>query len=218
MAPSLGIGTSFDSLDEAKQAITRWVVDRGESFKVFKSDPKRCWVIVCRDKEANCPFRIRVSTDKVGKASLTVLERHTCAANSHGGFRKTNSVALLASDPEIVAALTNDPKLRPKEIQREAQFRLGNNVSYQQSWRTKKHIKSSLLAREAEAFRLELAAANMAEPDLREIHDFLMNLAYKAGAMIMSANPSTTSANVKKNCELHKTSSLVHTYTYTRHT
>jgi len=201
MAPSLGIGTSFDSLDEAKQAITRWVVDRGESFKVFKSDPKRCWVIVCRDKTAKCPFRIRVNRDKKGKASLTVLERHTCPANSHGGFRKTNSVAILASDPEIIAALTNDPKLRPKEIQREARHRLGSNVSYQQSWRTKKYIKSSLLAREAEAFRLELAAANMAEPDLQEVHDILIDLAYRAGEMIMAANPSTITADSKKNSE-----------------
>ncbi len=39
----------------------------------------------------------------------------------------------------------------------------------------------------------------MAEPNLQEIHDFLMELAKKAGDMITSANPSTI--DTKKNCK-----------------
>ena len=38
----------------------------------------------------------------------------------------------------------------------------------------------------------------MAEPDLQEIHDFLFDIALKAGDMITSANPSTV--DTKKNC------------------
>ena len=38
----------------------------------------------------------------------------------------------------------------------------------------------------------------MAEPNLQEIHDFLFDLALKAGDMITSANPSTI--DTKKNC------------------
>lgn len=38
----------------------------------------------------------------------------------------------------------------------------------------------------------------MADPDLQEIHDFLVGLAEKAGSMITSANPSTV--DTKKNC------------------
>ena len=40
----------------------------------------------------------------------------------------------------------------------------------------------------------------MAEPNIQEIHDFLINLAQKAGAVIISANPSTV--DTKKNCRL----------------
>lgn len=39
----------------------------------------------------------------------------------------------------------------------------------------------------------------MAEPNLQEIHDFLFDIALKAGDMITSANPSTV--DTKKNCK-----------------
>ena len=41
----------------------------------------------------------------------------------------------------------------------------------------------------------------MDDPNLQEIHDFLIGLARKAGQMIASANPSTV--DTKKNCRLH---------------
>lgn len=40
----------------------------------------------------------------------------------------------------------------------------------------------------------------MADPNLQEIHDFLIDLARKAGEMITSANPSRV--DTKKNCML----------------
>lgn len=42
----------------------------------------------------------------------------------------------------------------------------------------------------------------MAEPNLQEIHDFLFDIALKAGDMITSANPSTV--DTKKNCTLNQ--------------
>ena len=40
----------------------------------------------------------------------------------------------------------------------------------------------------------------MDDPNLQEIHDFLIDLARQAGQMIASANPSTV--DTKKNCRL----------------
>ena len=40
----------------------------------------------------------------------------------------------------------------------------------------------------------------MGEPNLKEIHDLLLDVAKKAGQMIVSANPSTV--DTKKNCTL----------------
>ncbi|KAI9872199.1 MAG: hypothetical protein M1830_001919 [Pleopsidium flavum] len=141
---SLVLGRSFETLEEAKQVIIRWVVDRGESFKVFKSDSKRCWVVICRDKSAECPFRMRVNRTKKGAAVLTVMEPHTCSASTHIGFRQANSIALLSSNEDVVAAVANDRNIRPKEIQRKAELRHGNKVSYQQSWRTRKLLRTAL--------------------------------------------------------------------------
>lgn len=41
----------------------------------------------------------------------------------------------------------------------------------------------------------------MADLNLQEIHDFLIEVAKKAGEMITSAKPSTTTTGEKKNCE-----------------
>ena len=39
----------------------------------------------------------------------------------------------------------------------------------------------------------------MAEPNLEEIHDFFVDIAKKAGKMILSARPSTSTITTKKN-------------------
>ena len=41
----------------------------------------------------------------------------------------------------------------------------------------------------------------MGEPNLQEVHDFLIDLAKKAGEMILAANPSATATGSKKNCQ-----------------
>jgi myo-inositol-1(or 4)-monophosphatase len=40
----------------------------------------------------------------------------------------------------------------------------------------------------------------MEESKLQEIHDFFIELAHKAGEMIISAKPSAETAGSKKNC------------------
>lgn len=44
----------------------------------------------------------------------------------------------------------------------------------------------------------------MGEPDLQEIHDFLVQIAHKAGAMITAARPSNSGSGSKKNCEVYR--------------
>ena len=40
----------------------------------------------------------------------------------------------------------------------------------------------------------------MAEPDLQEIHDYLLALAGRAGELMVSAKPSIDTMGTKKNC------------------
>jgi myo-inositol-1(or 4)-monophosphatase len=41
----------------------------------------------------------------------------------------------------------------------------------------------------------------MAEPNLQEIHDLLMDLARRAGEMMTSATPTAGTVDTKKNCK-----------------
>lgn len=61
----ISIGQKFHSLELAKQAINEYIVDRGWSYHTFKSDHKRCWVLICKKAEEHCcNFRIRVTVNK----------------------------------------------------------------------------------------------------------------------------------------------------------
>jgi MuDR family transposase len=48
---------TFASTAEAREAINRYVLDDGESYRVYKSDSKR-YILICKDK--SCSFEIRV--------------------------------------------------------------------------------------------------------------------------------------------------------------
>jgi len=41
-------------------------------------------------------------------------------------------------------------------------------------------------------------------PNLREIHDFMISIAQKAGERIVSATPTTAASGSKKNCTSNK--------------
>ena len=43
----------------------------------------------------------------------------------------------------------------------------------------------------------------MGNPDLQQIHDFLIELAFRGGQMMLDANPSTQTSGSKKNCKLY---------------
>jgi hypothetical protein len=48
---------TFLTIQEAREAINRHVLDEGESYKVYKSD-SHCHIIVCKD--ATCKFKIKL--------------------------------------------------------------------------------------------------------------------------------------------------------------
>lgn len=50
----------------------------------------------------------------------------------------------------------------------------------------------------------------MADLNLKEIHDLLVELAFEAGKMIMDANPSDIDQGTKLNCERVPKPSVMH--------
>jgi hypothetical protein len=61
----------FESIAAARTAITKFVLDSGESYKVVKSDKTR-FVICCKDSE--CKFRIRAIRSAKEVVSITGFE------------------------------------------------------------------------------------------------------------------------------------------------
>ena len=55
----LEIGHSWDSLQQAKDGVKAWILDRGESYRVLSSN-KNQLVLECRTKET-CRFYVRIS-------------------------------------------------------------------------------------------------------------------------------------------------------------
>jgi transposase len=91
------IGSSFATLEAAKDALIRYTLARGLSYKV-RSSEKRRYIVLCRSN--NCPFRIRINTTDSG-AKVTISEPHTCPVDTHYDWRPPKSLkSLLArQDP-----------------------------------------------------------------------------------------------------------------------
>jgi hypothetical protein len=85
----LSINDLFPTMEEARGAINRHVLDEGESYKVYKSDSRR-HIIIC--KEIACKFRIRASLLKKKGVVITILIPHSCSPANH--YKNKQSSAL----------------------------------------------------------------------------------------------------------------------------
>jgi hypothetical protein len=104
----LSINNLFSTIKEARKAINRYVLDEGESYKVYKSD-SRCHIIIC--KELACKFRIRASFLKKKGIVITVLIPHSCSPANH--YKNKQSSALWFLKDHHRASLVDDRTLTP---------------------------------------------------------------------------------------------------------
>jgi hypothetical protein len=105
------LGDQFPSIDAAREAIRRHVLDNSESFKLAKSDKKR-FSIVC--KERGCGFGIRASKSSKEVVSITVFKLHTCGPTVHYKNRQAHSVSYLIEHHR--ALIINNYKISPAQI------------------------------------------------------------------------------------------------------
>ena len=76
----VSINDLFPTIEQAQDIINRYILDEGESYKVYKSD-SYYYIIIC--KEATCKFRIRASLLKKKGAVITVLIIHSCSLTTY---------------------------------------------------------------------------------------------------------------------------------------
>jgi hypothetical protein len=85
-------GDQFKTLKAAKEAINRYILNNGESFRVKKSDKKRYYVIC---KENGCGFGIHAAILSKEEVKITRVKPHTCSPAIHYNNRKAHSVSYL---------------------------------------------------------------------------------------------------------------------------
>jgi len=85
-------GDQFETIQVAKEAINRYVLDNGESFKVKRLDKKQ-YHIIC--KEHSCGFSIRAATSSKEVVSITSVMPHTCSPAIHYNNRHAHAVSYL---------------------------------------------------------------------------------------------------------------------------
>ena len=85
-------GDQFKTLKAAKEAINRYVLDNGESFRVKKSDKKQYYVIC---KENGCGFGICAAISSKEEVKITRVKPHTCSPTIHYNNRRAHLVSYL---------------------------------------------------------------------------------------------------------------------------
>lgn len=109
----------------------------------IKSDPKRCWVLVCRQaKEQSCTFRIRLSIHKNKEVELSVFEPHTCPHSVHHSFRLPNSIKMISSNARNLALITDDPTTKAKHSTNNEHINRLSRIPYLQGHQAAKYLKT----------------------------------------------------------------------------
>jgi hypothetical protein len=128
-------GSSFPNLEDAKDALVRFTVAQGLSYRKLSQD-KRRYIVVCRSE--NCQFRLRLSILKSGYVRTTVSTPHSCPPETHLNWKPASSVRYLQQNYQCL--IDSGGVAKPDEL-RTMERRLGNRVSYKQSWRAMKFAR-----------------------------------------------------------------------------
>jgi hypothetical protein len=149
----LHIGTTFDTIIEAKIAIKAFVADAAESWKSTHSDKER-FNIICKQSRT-CSFRIRVTNSKKKGVSITHLQPHSCnPAGHHSHSRASNTNSLEYLVPHHRAIVRDNPKISAVQIQSLERLQYYNRIPYLQAYRIKEAILKEMWGDESESFAL----------------------------------------------------------------
>ncbi|KMP00240.1 hypothetical protein DIZ76_012146 [Coccidioides immitis] len=136
------LGTSFPTMQEAREAILHYTIAQNLSYTVSRADSTR-YIIKCRC--ATCPFRLRITMKKNKddqQAVVTVSRPHNCPPEVHKGWRWASSVRYLVAKHKE-SFKEKGGRMLVSEL-RELELKAGNDVSEKQAWRAKRAIASEV--------------------------------------------------------------------------
>ena len=93
------IGDTFETMAIAREAITRFLLNAGQSYKVYKGDSNR-YILICKTKD-DCSFKIRATYSKKREATLvTIVKPHSCSLIVHFDNKDASAVSYLITITE----------------------------------------------------------------------------------------------------------------------
>lgn len=148
----LEIGHSWDSLQQAKDGVKAWILDRGESYRVLSSNKDRL-VLECRTKET-CRFYVRVSQSKKGanKSSLVSYTPHTCPLATHQHFPERNASWYIARNHAL--SIARNRRIKARDIMDNEAVWRGNTIPRKQAQRAIQYQLQQQDGLEEESFAL----------------------------------------------------------------
>jgi hypothetical protein len=146
------VGQVFADLDTAKKAIAAYVIDNGESYKVFKSQ-KLLYILKCKSP-SNCQFRIRVTTSssrsKGPVTSIRTMKPHTCTPATHYNFQHTNSRKYLMDHHRDSVAINRGTTIA--QIRCSEKQLYGNEITYLAAYRCRLALREEFDGKEEDDF------------------------------------------------------------------
>ena len=140
-------GTRFESIDAAKEAISQYVLNNGESFRTVKSDQKR-FVICCKDED--CGFWIRAAKNSKEVVSITRFKPHSCSPAIHYNNPRSQSVRYFMEHHR--AAIIDNWKITAAQIRLNKHLQFSNTISYLQAYCTIQAVLTKMHSDKAESF------------------------------------------------------------------
>ena len=139
----------FSTIEEAKEAINRHILNEGESYKVYKSDSRR-YIVVCKDSVYK--FKIRASLLIKKGVVIIIFTAYSCSPVTY--YKNKQSLALWYLKDYHKASLINNRSLTPAQIQATERLRFSNNINYQQAHRLKQVLLDKIDSNKADSFAL----------------------------------------------------------------
>ena len=145
----LAINDSFLTIEEARDAINRHVLDEGESYKVYKSTSQTVvtTLLFAKMLRANSEFELLCSRRK----RRCYYYSFTYSYSPANHYNKQSSAIWFLKDHHR-ASLVDNRALTPAQIQSNKRLRFGNTISYQQAHRLKQALLDKIEGQEADCF------------------------------------------------------------------
>ncbi|KAI4338596.1 hypothetical protein MLD38_023634 [Melastoma candidum] len=146
----IGVDQRFNSFKELKEALYKYSIAHGFSYKYKKNDNHRVCV---KCKFPGCPWRIYAS--RLSTTQLICIKKmnptHTCeGAIAKGGYRAKKSWV----GSIIKEKLKDSPNYRPKDIAEDIRREYGIELNYSQAWRAKEVAREQIQGSYKEAYKL----------------------------------------------------------------